>query len=151
MDFTPGELDRWFAQIKELKKDSPLIILNPSMGLSELQRQLRGKPLRFPCLAGYKYFFVDWHLQVSRCHFLGETLGPMEEIHRLTPVRDNCTACTIDCYRDPSVYQYVAVSLADAFAAWRQGKWLQGLGTLLHPYNFLSLAALLEGRHWVRG
>jgi len=33
----------------------------------------------------------------------------------------------------------------------RERKWLQGLGTLLHPYNFLSLAAILEGRHWVRG
>ena len=28
---------------------------------------------------------------------------------------------------------------------------LPGLGHLLHPYNFLSLAALLEERHWVRG
>lgn len=151
VDFTPGELDRWFSQIKELKKNSPLHILNPRLGLTELQRQLRGQPTRFPCLAGYKYFFVDWHLQVSRCHYLGETLGPLEEIHRLATVRDNCTACAIDCYRDPSVFQYVAVSLADALKAWRQGKWLKGLGTLLHPYNFLSLAALLEGRHWVRG
>jgi len=151
VDFTPRELDQWFAQIKELKKDSPLNILNPRLGLTELQRQLRGQPVRFPCLAGYKYFFVDWHLQVFRCHFLGETLGPLEEVHQITPVRDDCTACTIDCYRDPSVFQYVAVSLADTLKAWQQGRWLQGLGTLLHPYNFLSLAALLEGRHWVRG
>jgi len=43
------------------------------------------------------------------------------------------------------------VSVADGLAALRQGKWLQGLGALLHPYNFLSLGALLEGRHWVRG
>jgi hypothetical protein len=42
-------------------------------------------------------------------------------------------------------------SVADGLAALRQGKWLQGLGALLHPYNFLSLATLLEGRHWVRG
>ncbi|MBI4642545.1 MAG: radical SAM protein [Deltaproteobacteria bacterium] len=151
VDFTPRELDRWFTEIKELKKDSPLSILNPRLGLSELQRQLRGQSVRFPCLAGYKYFFVDWHLQVSRCHFVGETLGPLEEIHQITPVRDNCTACVIDCYRDPSVFQYVAVSVADTLKAWGQGRWLKGLGTLLHPYNFLSLAALLEGRHWVRG
>jgi MoaA/NifB/PqqE/SkfB family radical SAM enzyme len=151
VDFTPRELDNWFSQIKELKKISPLNILNPTLGLNELQRQLRGQTVRFPCLAGYKYFFVDWHLQVSRCHFLGETMGPLEEIHQLTPVRDNCTACVIDCYRDPSVFQYLAVSLADGLKAWQQGKWLKGLGALLHPYNLLSLAALLEGRHWVRG
>jgi len=151
VDFTPRELDQWFTQIKELKKDSPLSILNPTLGLTELQRQLRGQPTRFPCLAGYKYFFVDWHLQVSRCHFLGETMGPLEKIHQLTLVRDNCTACAIDCYRDPSVFQYVAVSLADTIKDWQQRQWLKGLRTLLHPHNFLSLAALLEGRHWVRG
>jgi hypothetical protein len=94
---------------------------------------------------------VDWNLQVSRCHYQAETLGPLEEIHRLSPIRDGCQACTIDCYRDPSVYQYLAVSMSDGLAALRQGKWLKGLGALLHPYNFLSLAALLEGRHWVRG
>jgi MoaA/NifB/PqqE/SkfB family radical SAM enzyme len=151
VDFTPQELDQWFTQIKELKESSPLNILNPSLGLTELQRQLRGQPTRFPCLAGYKYFFVDWHLQVSRCHFVGEILGYLEEIDKIPPVRDNCTACAIDCYRDPSVFQYVAVSLADTLKAWQQGRWLKGLGTLLHPYNFLSLAALLEGRHWLRG
>ncbi|MFZ0051368.1 MAG: radical SAM protein [Desulfobaccales bacterium] len=151
VDFTPEELYRWFGRIKELKAISPLVILNPKLGLTDLQRQLQQRPGRFPCLAGYKYFFVDWHLQVSRCHYQDAPLGPLEEIHRLGPIRDGCQACAIDCYRDPSVYQYLAVSVADGLAALRQGKWLQGLGALLHPYNFLSLATLLEGRHWVRG
>lgn len=151
VDFTPEELYQWFDQIKKLKATSPLMILNPRLALSELQRQLEHRPVRFPCLAGYKYFFVDWHLKVSRCHYLGATLGPLEEIDRLTPIRDGCSACTIDCYRDPSVYQYLAVSVADSLAALHQGKWLRGLATLLHPYNALSLAALLEGRHWLRG
>ncbi len=151
VDFTPAELYRWFGQIIKIKATSPLIILNPRLALSDLQRQLEHRPGRFPCLAGYKYFFVDWHLQVYRCHYHGDALGPLEEIHRLTPIRDDCAACTIDCYRDPSVYQYLAVSVADSLAALRQGKWLRGLATLLHPYNALSLAALLEGRHWVRG
>jgi MoaA/NifB/PqqE/SkfB family radical SAM enzyme len=151
VDFTPAELHRWFGRIKDLKCTSPLAILNPRLGLTDLQRQLEQRPGRFPCLAGYKYFFADWNLQVSRCHYQAETLGTLEEIHRLAPVRDGCQACTIDCYRDPSVYQYLAVSVADGLAALRRGRWLQGLGSLLHPYNFLSLAALLEGRHWVRG
>jgi MoaA/NifB/PqqE/SkfB family radical SAM enzyme len=150
VDFTAGELDRWFGQIRALKgRNSRPVILNPSLGLTDMQRQLRGMPGRFPCLAGFKYFFADWHLQVFRCHFLRGTLGPLEEIHRFPPIRDGCMACTIECYRDPSVFQYVAVSVADSLAAWRRGQWLKGLGALLHPYNFLSLAALLEGRHWV--
>jgi MoaA/NifB/PqqE/SkfB family radical SAM enzyme len=149
VDFTPEELYEWFSQIKALKDRTSLHILNPRLGLSDLQRQLEHRPGRFPCLAGYKYFFVDWHLQVYRCHYRAKALGPLEEIAQIPPIRDGCTACTIDCYRDPSVYQYLAVSVGDSLAALQQGKWLKGLGTLLHPYNFLSLAALLEGRHWL--
>jgi MoaA/NifB/PqqE/SkfB family radical SAM enzyme len=149
VDFTPPELHEWFAQVKELKANTSLHILNPWLGLSDLQRQLTRRPGRFPCLAGFKYFFVDWHLQVYRCHYLNETLGPLEELANLPPIRDKCTACTIDCYRDPSVYQYMAVSVADSLDALRHGQWLKGLGALLHPYNLLSLAALLEGHHWL--
>jgi MoaA/NifB/PqqE/SkfB family radical SAM enzyme len=151
VDFTPEELYRWFGRVKELKAATSLNILNPRLALSELQRQLDGRPARFPCLAGYKYWFVDWHLQVYRCHYLDEPLGPLEELCQIPSIRNVCNACAIDCYRDPSVYQYLAVSVADSLAALRRGKWLEGLGALLHPYNFLSLAALLEGRHWLRG
>ena len=120
------------------------------MGLEEARRQLQGLPSRFPCLAGFKYFFADWHLNVHRCHFLADTLGPLEDIDQITPIRDGCNACNIDCYRDPSVFQYVAVSLADTLAAWSQGAVVQGFKSLLNPTNVLSLAALMEGRHWVQ-
>jgi MoaA/NifB/PqqE/SkfB family radical SAM enzyme len=148
--FSPAELDRWFTQILELKERSPVHILNPRLGLEEARRQMQGLPSRFPCLAGFKYFFVDWNLQVYRCHFLADILGPIEEIDRLTPIRDGCNACNIDCYRDPSVFQYVAVSLADTLAAWSQGEVVQGFRSLFNPTNVLSLAALMEGRHWVQ-
>jgi MoaA/NifB/PqqE/SkfB family radical SAM enzyme len=151
VDFSPAELSHWFSRIKALKAATSLNILNPRLALTELQRQLAGRPTRFPCLAGYKYWFVDWDLQVFRCHYLDEPLGPLEDLGRLPPRRDHCRACLIDCYRDPSVYQYLAVSVADSLAALSRGRWLQGLGALLHPYNFLSLASLLEGRHWLRG
>ena len=151
VDFTPDELYDWFGRVKALKAATSLNILNPSLALSEVQRRLTGHAPRFPCLAGYKYWFVDWNLEVFRCHYLGEPLGPLEDFGQIPPIRNNCNACAIDCYRDPSVYQYLAVSVADSLAALRRGRWLEGLGTLLHPYNFLSLAALLEGRHWLRG
>jgi len=150
VDFTPTELHAWFAQVQELKTSTSLCILNPRLSLNDLQRQLEHRPTRFPCLAGFKYFFVDWHLQVYRCHYPDHILGPLEELAHFAPLRDDCCACTLDCYRDPSVCQYVAVSLADSLAALRQGQWLHGLGALLHPYNALSLAALLEGGHWLR-
>jgi MoaA/NifB/PqqE/SkfB family radical SAM enzyme len=148
--FSQAELDRWFTQILEFKERSPIHILNPRMGLEEARRQVQGLPSRFPCLAGFKYFFADWNLQVYRCHFLADTLGPLEEIDQIPPIRDGCNACNIDCYRDPSVFQYVAVSLADTLAAWSQGDLRQGFRSLLNPTNVLSLSALMEGRHWVQ-
>ncbi len=148
--FSPGELDGLFAQVLEIKDRATVNILNPRLGLEEGRRQLQGLPCRFPCLAGFKYFFADWHLNVYRCHFLADTLGPLEEIHRITPIRDGCNACNIDCYRDPSVYQYVAVSLADTLAAWSRGEVVRGLKSLFDPVNVLSLSALREGRHWVQ-
>lgn len=150
VNFSPEELDRRLARIVEFKKRSPVIILNPRLSLEEVRRQLRGLPSRFPCLAGFKYFFADWDLQVYRCHFLGDILGTLEEIDRLTPIRDGCTACSVDCYRDPSVLQYVAVSLADTLTAWRRGEVVHGFKALLDCNNVLSLAALREGRHWVQ-
>jgi MoaA/NifB/PqqE/SkfB family radical SAM enzyme len=150
VDFSPEELYAWFGRVKAQKAATSLNILNPGLALGELQRRLHGRPARFPCLAGYKYWFVDWNLQVYRCHYLGQPLGDLEDFGRIAPIRSQCDACAIDCYRDPSVYQYLAVSVADSLAALRRGNWLQGLRTLLHPYNFLSLSALLEGRHWLR-
>ena len=95
---------------------------------------------------------MDWHLQVYRCHYLDETLGPLEEFHRISPIRDDCTACAIDCYRDPSVYQYLAVSVADSLAALAPGRMARkAWAPCCTPTTFLSLSALLEGRHWLRG
>jgi MoaA/NifB/PqqE/SkfB family radical SAM enzyme len=149
VNFSPEELDQRFCQILALKRRSPLIILNPRLAVAEARRRIRGFPSRFPCLAGFKYFFVDWHLEVYRCHFLADTLGPLEKIDRLSPIRDGCNACSIDCYRDPSIFQYAAVSLADTVAAWRQGKVIRGFKSLFNPQNFLSLLSLMEARHWM--
>ncbi len=150
VNYSPQELDALFSRLLDLKSKAPLAILNSRQGLLDLQRRRRGRPRRFPCLAGYKHFYVDWRLKVYRCHFLPQTLGPLEDIHRLSQLRDGCDACDIECYRDASVFQHPAVSCADALEAWRRGRWLQGLSTLLHPHNFLALEDILTARHWVR-
>jgi MoaA/NifB/PqqE/SkfB family radical SAM enzyme len=147
--FSAAEMVDIFQRLKVWKSTAPVTVLNPSLGLTELQRQLCGRPLRFPCLAGYKYFYLDWHLNVYRCHYLQEVLGPVEDFATLPRERDDCHACLIDCYRDASVQQFLAVALGDAWGELRQGRWGQALGRLLHPDNVLSLGAILESRHWL--
>ncbi len=34
-----------------------------------MQRHLRREPERFGCLGGHKYFYLDWNLNLYRCHF----------------------------------------------------------------------------------
>ena len=126
-----------FQRLKGWKHQAPVTILNPRLGMTELQRQLCGQPRRFPCLAGYKYFYIDWHLNVYRCHYHHQVLGPLEDFAALPPQRDDCHACLMDCYRDASIQQYIAVALGDAWAEVRQGKWGQALGRLLHPDTIL--------------
>lgn len=150
VNYTSWELDALFSRILALRPRAPLVILNSRQALLDLKRRLRHRPRRFPCLAGFKHFFVDWRLRVYRCHFLPHTLGPLEEIHQAAPIRDDCDACISECYRDASVFQYAAVSFQDFLAAWRRGDWLGGMCTLFHPYNFLSLWDLLAGCRWIR-
>ena len=147
--FSDTEMVDLFQRLKDWMFQAPVTVLNPSLAMTELQRQLCGRPLRFPCLAGYKYFYIDWHLNVYRCIYLQKVLGPLEDFAALPRERDDCHACTIDCYRDASVQQYLAVVLGDAWEEMRQGKWGQALRRLMHPDNVLSLGAVLESRHWL--
>jgi MoaA/NifB/PqqE/SkfB family radical SAM enzyme len=149
--FSAAEMVAIFQRLKDWKVKAPITVLNPSLGITELQRQLCGRPLRFPCLAGSKYFYIDWHLQIYRCHYLQDVLGPLEDFASLPREQDDCHACLIDCYRDASVQQYLAVALGDAWSELRQGNWGQALRRLMHPENFLSLGAILQGRHWLGG
>jgi hypothetical protein len=55
----------------------------------------------------------------------------------------------IDCYRDPSVLQHVAVNLSDAFVKLKQGKVLAAARHVFDPRNLTSLKAVWEDRKWI--
>ncbi len=59
-------------------------------------------------------------------------------------VRDGCTACIADCYRDSSVMLHFAVSLGDATELAREGKLLKALRVLFDGRNAASLGAVLQ-------
>lgn len=146
--FTAEEFLAILQGLQAWRRQAPLSVLNPSLGIQELQRQLQGLPVRFPCLAGSRYFYIDWHLQVHRCHILRQPLGSLEQFDALPPIRDDCHACLTDCYRDASVQQYPAVVVADVWQAIHRGRWRQALRQLLEKKTFLALAAAWQGRRW---
>ena len=64
-------------------------------------------------------------------------------------IRDGCTRCMIDCYRDPSVLQFVAISASDAWNNLKRGRPLAAARNLLDRRNLTSLMAVWEDRKWI--
>lgn len=146
--FTADELVTIFEKLKTLK--SKIAVLNNTISLGEMQKFLLGKPQHFGCLGGYRYFYVDWNLDVYRCHYWSQPMCKISEFGPDKLIRDNCQLCMIDCYRDPSVLQHIAVSLTDANHFWQAGKYRQALGAIFRKTNYWSLKAVIEQMNWIR-
>jgi MoaA/NifB/PqqE/SkfB family radical SAM enzyme len=145
--FGPEELIEAFDEIKRLKKR--FRVVNPTPSLEEMQRFLRGEEQRFPCLGGYQYFYLDWKLDLWRCHNWETPMCSIYEFDGSQRVRDGCTRCMIDCYRDSSVMQGIGVSAHDAYQALRGGKLREAGRALARPANLGSLRALVEELPWL--
>lgn len=142
IDFTPAELIRAFETILGLK--SRFDILNPAASLAEMIRFLKGEQQVFPCFGGFKYFFMDWNLDVYRCDFLPTKLGSVQEFRDRPFIRDNCTQCMSDCYRDASVLLHFPVALSDALVHLRHGELAQAVRTLFTHSTLQSVKSLVE-------
>jgi MoaA/NifB/PqqE/SkfB family radical SAM enzyme len=144
------ELIAVFDRIKQMKARSDFPVVNPTESLSEMQRHLRGEPEKFGCLGGYKYFYVDWNLNLYRCQYWETPMCNIYEFDQSKLIRDGCTRCMIDCYRDPSILQFVAISASSAYCNLRQGKLFEAVKDIFDHRNLVSLRAIWDGRQWIR-
>ncbi len=147
VDYGKDELYQAFERVKALKKRFQ--VLNPTPSIEEMQRFLRDEEQRYPCLGGYRFFYLDWQLMLWRCHYWEEPMCPIHEFDGSQVVRDGCTRCMIDCYRDSSVMQYIGVSLHDAYSALRSGRPGEAAKALARPGNLGSLRAVFEELPWL--
>jgi MoaA/NifB/PqqE/SkfB family radical SAM enzyme len=146
--YTDAELLAAYDKVKALKKR--FRVVNPTLSLEEMQRFVRKEEQKYGCLAGYRYFFLDWNLMLWRCHHWEEPMCSVFEFDSSKLIRDNCTRCMINCYRDSSLMQHVAVSVHDAYAAVKQGRIGDGVGHLLKRTNLDSLKAVAEEFSWIQ-
>ena len=149
VNYKTDELIGVFEKIKTMKRRSGYPVVNPTESLTEMQRHLRKEPERFGCLGGHKYFYLDWHLNLYRCHFWETPMCNIYEFDQSKLIRDGCTRCMIDCYRDPSVLQFVAISASDAYRNLKQGKLVAAARNLLDRRNLTSLKAVWDDRKWI--
>ena len=150
VSYSNEELIGVFDKIKQLKASSDFPVINPVESLTEMQRHLRQEPEKFGCLAGFKYFFLDWNLNLYRCHNWATPMCNIYEFDSSKLIRDGCTKCMIDCYRDPSVLQYVAISASDAYDNLKKGKLGAAARKIFDRRNLISLKAVWEDRKWIR-
>ena len=151
VNYRTEELIGVFERIKQMKHRSGFPVVNPSESLNEMQRHLRKQPEKFGCLGGHKYFYLDWKLNLYRCHFWEKPMCSIYEFDSSKLIRDGCTRCMIDCYRDPSVLQFVAISASDAWNALRNGRPLKAARHIFDSRNLTSLKAVWENRKWIGG
>jgi MoaA/NifB/PqqE/SkfB family radical SAM enzyme len=151
VNYSRDELIGLFEKIRRMKQGSGYPVANPSESLSEMQRHLRGEKEQFGCLGGHKYFYLDWHLNLYRCHYWEKPMCSIYEFDQSKLIRDGCTRCMIDCYRDPSVLQFVAISASDAFNNVKRGRFIAAAKNVLDRRNLTSLKAVWEERKWIGG
>ena len=143
--FTTAELIAAFDSINKLRKEFP--VTNPRASIADMKRHLRGENEKFSCYGGYKSFYMDWNYDTWRCDSWSQRIGPVWDFANAPPVRDGCTACIADCYRDSSVMLHFAVSLGDSIDSLKRGHVFGALSNLADARNFISLGAVLENAH----
>jgi MoaA/NifB/PqqE/SkfB family radical SAM enzyme len=149
VSYRTEELIQVFEKIKQMKRRSGYPVVNPTESLAEMQRHLRGEQERFGCLGGHKYFYLDWNLNLYRCHFWETPMCNIYEFDTSKLIRDGCTRCMIDCYRDPSVLQFVAISASDAYNNLKKGKLVAAGKNIFERRNLISLKAVWDDRKWI--
>jgi MoaA/NifB/PqqE/SkfB family radical SAM enzyme len=149
VSYKRDELIEVFESIKRMKAESGFPVVNPRESLTEMQRHLRGEPERFGCLGGHKYFYLDWNLNLYRCHAWDKPMCSIYEFDETKLIRDGCTKCMIDCYRDPSVMQSLAINISDAWHNAKKGNLLAAAKNVFDPRNITSLQAVWEDRKWI--
>lgn len=102
IDITKEDLIGALEEVISLKKD--FRIVNTVTSMENIISYLKGEVPKYPCLGGYRAFFVDWNLDIYPCMHLGRSLGKVSEVKRSDFVKKPCNCCNMSWYRDFSIY-----------------------------------------------
>lgn len=142
LDQRPEELLAALDSIKALKKRFP--VLDPAESLDEVSRFLRGEKQKIPCVAGHKYFYLDWNLDIWRCEPWAEPMGSVFDLDTIPDQREPCNACMVSCYRHASAMMHGPIALTESARALTRGDVRSAARTLFQGGVGLSLWALAK-------
>ncbi|WP_069266577.1 radical SAM protein [Paraburkholderia nodosa] len=141
VDLSRDELLEALSAIEALKKR--FRVMDPGAALDEVARFVRGEQQLIPCIAGSKYFYIDWNLDVWRCEPWHEPMGSVFDLDRLPDQREPCNACMMGCYRHASVLMHGAKAVTDSVYALGRGELRSAVSLLFQrgvAYSLWSLA-----------
>jgi MoaA/NifB/PqqE/SkfB family radical SAM enzyme len=142
VDLDRDELLAALDAIGRLRKRFP--VLNPRASLAEVERYVRGERQAVPCIGGYKYFYLDWNLDIWRCEAWNEPMGSVFDLDHIPDQREPCNACMMACYRNASMLMHAAVATTDAARALAAGQIGSAVTSLFRRSVAHSLWALIE-------
>ena len=142
VDLDQDELLAALDAIGRLKTQFP--VLNPGASLAEVGRYVCGEAQAVPCIGGYKYFYLDWNLDIWRCEAWNKPLGSVFDLDHIPDQREPCNACMMACYRNASMLMHAAVAATDAARALASGQIGTAVASLLRRSVAQSLCALVE-------
>jgi MoaA/NifB/PqqE/SkfB family radical SAM enzyme len=142
VDLDRDELLAALDAIGRLRKRFP--VFNPRASLAEVARYVRGERQAVPCIGGYKYFYLDWNLDIWRCEAWNEPLGSVFDLDSIPDQREPCKACIMACYRNASMLMHAAVAATDATRALAAGDIGAAVASVFRRSVAQSLWALIE-------
>ncbi|GGC48730.1 radical SAM protein [Chelatococcus reniformis] len=146
VDVSAEELIRSFAAADGIRDIIP--VQNPRASMADMVRRLRGEKERFVCVAGYKYFYLDWNYDLWRCEAWDKPMCSLWDFDGAQTIRDGCQACMTDCYRDASVMLHLAVAIGDAFKRLSEARPLAAAAALANRQTIGALGAVVgQGTH----
>jgi MoaA/NifB/PqqE/SkfB family radical SAM enzyme len=142
VSFSEPELADAFHRANQLRDRFP--VNNPRASMTDMKKHVEGDAQRFVCYGGYKSFYLDWNYNVWRCDAWHESLCSVWDFGETPLVRDGCTACIADCYRDSSVMLHFTVSIGDACDHLAEGRLFDAIKTLADSRNLSSIGAVID-------
>src|SRR6185437_10157980 len=97
-----------------------------------------------PCIAGFKYFYLDWSLDIWRCEAWHEPLGSVFDLDRIPDQRQPCHACMMACYRNASMLMHAGIAAADGMESLARGNLGAAIRTVFRASVLQSLSAIVE-------
>lgn len=148
VDYSVEEMHQLIDQVIALKRQCA--VMNPTASLVDMHAHLDDKPEMFECYGGFKQFYLDWDLLLWRCNNWKKPMCHISQFDGSQMVRDGCTRCIVDCYRDASVLQHCAVSLSDSLHSLFCMRADRTVKQLFNRPNLVSIQAVLENSLWIK-